>query len=115
MKKNILLLAFSLSVLSLMAQKPTIYHPEANATADIDAAVQRAKAEHKYVLLQGGGNWCKWCVEFHRVCTTDKHLDSLINENFVWYHLNYSKEKKTQTSLKNSITLNDLDFLYSLY
>jgi thioredoxin-related protein len=83
-----------------MAQKPTIYHPEANATADIEAALQKAKAEHKYVLLQGGGNWCKWCIEFHSVCTTDKHLDSLINENFVWYHLNYSKENKNLDILK---------------
>ena len=100
MKKTILLITLSLSILSLMAQKPTIYHPEANATADIEAALQKAKAEHKYVLLQGGGNWCKWCIEFHSVCTTDKHLDSLINENFVWYHLNYSKENKNLDILK---------------
>ena len=100
MKKTILLISLSLSILSLMAQKPTIYHPEANATADIEAALQKAKAEHKYVLLQGGGNWCKWCIEFHSVCTTDKHLDSLINENFVWYHLNYSKENKNLDILK---------------
>ena len=100
MKKTILLITLSLSILSLMAQKPTIYHPEANATADIEAAIQKAKAEHKYVLLQGGGNWCKWCIEFHSVCTTDKHLDSLINENFVWYHLNYSKENKNLDILK---------------
>jgi len=100
MKKTILLISLSLSILSLMAQKPTIYHPEANATADIEAAIQKAKAEHKYVLLQGGGNWCKWCIEFHSVCTTDKYLDSLINENFVWYHLNYSKENKNLDILK---------------
>jgi hypothetical protein len=40
MKKTILLISLSLSILSLMAQKPTIYHPEANATADIEAALQ---------------------------------------------------------------------------
>ncbi len=83
----------SFSLLSF-AQSKTIYNPQANAGADIEAAIKKASTEHKFVLLQGGGNWCKWCIEFHRFCTADKQLDSLINANFVWYHLNYSKENK---------------------
>jgi thioredoxin-related protein len=100
MKKYFLLIVLVLQVSFLYAQKSTIYHPEANASADIKAAIQKAKAEHKFVLIQGGGNWCGWCVEFYRVCTTNQHLDSLINQNFIWYHLNYSKENKNSAIFK---------------
>lgn len=100
MKKQFLLLVISLQAHLLFSQNPSIYHPEANAAADIKGAIKKAKAEHKYVLIQGGGNWCGWCVEFHRVCTTNSHLDSLINQNFIWYHLNYSKENKNAAIFK---------------
>ena len=82
------------------AQDKTIYHPDANASTDIEMAIKKAKAEHKFVLLQGGGNWCKWCIEFHRFCKADAQLDSMINANFVWYHLNYSKENKNSDIFK---------------
>ena len=45
-----------------------LYNPTANAETDIQAAVKKAQTEHKNVLLQIGGNWCKWCVEFNRFC-----------------------------------------------
>ena len=82
-----------------IAQKSTLYNPEANAKMDIENALKKAKAEHKFVLLQAGGNWCPWCIEFHRFCSTDKQIDSIINANFVWYHLNYSKENKNEALL----------------
>lgn len=94
MKKILGLLLSLFFVTILFAQKETIYHPDADAAADIQKALTKAKAEGKYVLLQGGGNWCKWCVEFHRFCKADTQIDSLIEKNFVWYHLNFSKENK---------------------
>jgi len=69
-----------------------LYHPDTDAEKDIAAAIKQAKAENKYVLLQGGGNWCGWCIEFARFCKADAKIDSVINAGFVWYHLNYSKE-----------------------
>ena len=80
--------------LSTFAQQSKVYNPAANAATDIKTAIKRAKAEKKYVLLQGGGNWCGWCLEFYRLCTSTPELDSLISSNFIWYHLNYSKENK---------------------
>ena len=73
-----------------------LYHPDADATKDIAAALKKAKAEHKYVLLQGGGNWCSWCIEFARFAKADPKIDSVINAGFVWYHLNYSKENENK-------------------
>ncbi len=73
-----------------------IYNPLADAEKDIAAAIRTAKAQHKFVLLQGGGNWCSWCIEFARFCKADPKIDSVINASFVWYHLNWSKENKNQ-------------------
>ena len=73
-----------------------LYHPDADAEKDIAAAIKQAKAENKYVLIQGGGNWCGWCIEFARFCKDDAKIDSVINAGFVWYHLNYSKENENK-------------------
>jgi len=72
--------------------KPAIYNPQADASADLKAAVKKAKAENKHVLLQIGGNWCSWCVKFHNLTTTDAQLDSTLKANYVALKINHSKE-----------------------
>ena len=96
MKKIIIVLFVSFLSVASFAQEKKLYEPNAGATADIEAAVKKAGAENKFVLIQGGGNWCKWCIEFARFCKADKQLDSLINSSFIWYHLNYSKENENK-------------------
>lgn len=44
-----------------------IYDVNADAKADIAAALAKAKKENKRVLLQYGGNWCGWCHKLHKV------------------------------------------------
>ncbi|MEP6681928.1 MAG: thioredoxin family protein [Parafilimonas sp.] len=73
-----------------------LYNPNANAEKDIAAAVKKAKAEHKFVLMQGGGNWCIWCKRFSLIVANDAKLDSIVNADFVFYHLNYSSENKNE-------------------
>jgi len=81
------------SMISVFAQEQiSLYLPAADAQGDIAAAVRKAKAENKHVLIQAGGNWCNWCIEFDRFTHADPSVDSLINKCFVVYHLNYSKE-----------------------
>jgi thioredoxin-related protein len=91
-KKLILLFVISFSSLVLFAQETRLYNPDADAAKDIAKAVAKAKAEHKFVLIQGGGNWCKWCLEFARFAKADPRIDSVITNCYVLYHLNYSKE-----------------------
>ena len=100
MNKIIAIVFLMMISVAAIAQKSTLYNPEANAKMDIENALKKAKAEHKFVLLQAGGNWCPWCIEFHRFCSSDKQIDSIINANFVWYHLNYSKENKNEDLFK---------------
>jgi thioredoxin-related protein len=51
------------------------------------------------MLIQIGGNWCIWCARFNDFTTTDKSIDSLVKDNYVVYHLNYSKENKNEALL----------------
>ncbi len=91
-----MLLVFSLACIILQAQEKSpaapLYHPEEDAEKAIAVCIQKAKAENKHVLLEAGGNWCSWCILFNKFCDTDKQLDSVLKNDFVVYHLNYSKE-----------------------
>ena len=54
--------------------KPAIYDEQADAAADIAAALARAAHKNKRVLVQWGANWCGWCVKLHGLFTTDKDV-----------------------------------------
>lgn len=73
-----------------------IYNPEANAQADIDAAVVKAKKEGKHVFIQAGGNWCPWCIAFHNLVDSTPELKKVLNDNYETVLLNYSKENKNE-------------------
>jgi len=76
------------------------YNPQANAKDDLAKAIAKADAEGKNVLLQIGGNWCKWCLRFTKFCADTIAIDTMIKNNYVLYHLNYSKENKNLDILK---------------
>jgi len=92
-------LFFGIASFSQDMTKFKLYSPEANAKKEIAEAVKQAKESDKHVLIQVGGNWCIWCARFNDFVTNDKSLDSLMNANYVVYHLNYSKENKNQELL----------------
>lgn len=72
--------------------KFNLYKPVEDAEKALEAVVKQAKKEGKYVFVQAGGNWCIWCARFNDFVTKDASLDSMIQKNYVVYHLNYSKE-----------------------
>lgn len=95
MKKNILsllILCMSLPAFSQDMTKFNLYKPAEDAEKEIAAAVKQAKESGKHVFVQIGGNWCIWCARFNDFVTKDASLDSMIQKNYVVYHLNYSKE-----------------------
>ncbi len=102
MKRVLVLLLICMAVNNGFSQdltKYNAYNPTANADADIRAAVKKAKAEKKHVLIQIGGNWCIWCARFDELVKTDKAIDSIAKADFVYYHLNYSKENTNEKIL----------------
>ena len=77
-----------------------IYNPEADVSSAISQGLARAKAENKHLFLQIGGNWCPWCIKFHKLCAEDSELKTFMDKNYVFLLVNYSKENRNLESLK---------------
>lgn len=95
-----LLLALPFLLKAQDMKKFNLYKPDENAEKGIEAAVKKAKKEGKHVFVQAGGNWCIWCARFNDFVTKDLSIDSLVQQNFVVYHLNYSKENYNKKILE---------------
>lgn len=95
MRKYLTLLILLWGTVNLIAQDAVkIYNPQANARAEINEAIINASKSGKHIFLQIGGNWCPWCIKFHRFVHNNAELDSLLNQNYVVCLINYSKENK---------------------
>ncbi len=81
------------------AQQATVYNPNADAEAEVAAAVKQAKAENKHVFLQIGGNWCSWCLLFNKYVQENDTVKTAFDKNYVVVHVNYSKEQKNEKLL----------------
>lgn len=94
--KNSLLIIFIISAIQIgsYGQKTygTLYHPDHDAKAEVQKAIDLANQNGKHVLVQVGGNWCGWCYRLQDFIEKDSVLRDLRANNFVTYHLNYSKE-----------------------
>jgi len=62
---------------------PNIYDVHADGTAQVAAAIGRASAEHRRVLLVLGANWCIWCRRLHRTLEADPTVSGILGEQFV--------------------------------
>lgn len=78
------------------ARLPKPYHPEANALLEIQEAVKLAKQTNKNVMIQAGGNWCIWCLRFNDYVQKTPELKKIVDDNYVYYHLNWSPENKNE-------------------
>lgn len=87
------------SNLTAVRQVILIYNPEADAKKELAEAIKKAGAEGKHVLIQVGGNWCSWCIKFHKFIHENASVDSLIKKDFVFLLINYSKEKPENKNL----------------
>ena len=99
MKKilTIVVLAVALFATAVNAQEQTapkkVYNEEINPLEQIDQAIAQAQTEGKYVICQVGGNWCPWCLRFADFITNDSTINAVIEQNFVYIHVNYHPRK----------------------
>ncbi len=99
MKKAILFLAFAFLIAGVSAQEK-YYNEEVDGMDQIRTATTLAKQSGRYVLCQVGGNWCPWCIRFAKFATTDSVIAPIIEKNFIYVHINYSKENKNAEAMK---------------
>lgn len=94
MKKAVITLFSVLFVLMTNAQGlKKVYNEDINPIEQIDQAVAKAQSEGKFVVCQVGGNWCPWCLRFADFITNDTTISKVIDDNFVYIHVNYNPRK----------------------
>ena len=99
MKKiiSIIVLAVAMFAMTANAQEQTspkkVYNEDINPMEQIDQAIVQARNEGKFVICQVGGNWCPWCLRFAEFITNDSTINSVIEQNYVYIHVNYHPRK----------------------
>ena len=73
---------------------PKVYDEDINPMTQIDQALSKAKSEGKNVICQVGGNWCPWCLRFADFITNDTAISKVIDDNFIYIHVNYNPKKE---------------------
>lgn len=75
------------------------FDPLRDPKADIEAAVVKAKAQGKRIVLDLGGEWCGWCRYMDRFFFENADLARLRDDNFVWVKVNFSEENENPAFL----------------
>ena len=100
MKKRTLSALLALLVITTATAQtalPKVYDETIDQNEQIDNALKQAKREGKFVVCQVGGNWCPWCLRFADFITKDNDISTLIRDNFVYIHVNYSPNSPSDT------------------
>lgn len=92
------------------AKMPKPYDAKADAQADINKLIAQAKKEGKNIMIQAGGNWCIWCLRFNQYVQTTPELKKIVDENYLYYHLNYSPDNKNEKVFAKYININEQQF-----
>lgn len=79
---------------------PKVYDETINPIEQIEMALEDARTTGRKVICQVGGNWCPWCLRFANFITTDPEINEVIEKNYVYIHINTSKENKNKEALE---------------
>jgi len=85
--------------LNIARTTPAKFDPTANASADLAAAVVVARASHRRIILDVGGEWCSWCHILDTFIEAHADLGKDIARDFVWLKINFSPENENQAFL----------------
>ena len=77
-----------------------IYDESADGAAQVAAALARAKAEHKRVLLDFGANWCVWCHVLHAFFDSDPPVKAELAQHYLVVLIDVNKDHNVATVQK---------------
>jgi len=110
MKKISMLLAFVLFIGGnfLFAQEKTNsgnyipvtkFDAARNSQKDLEEAVKEAKKSNRKILLDVGGDWCRWCKALDKFFEDNRDVANYMHKHYVVVKVNYSKENKNEKFL----------------
>lgn len=70
-----------------------------NPAKDVEDAVVEAKRTGRRILLDVGGNWCKWCHYLDRFWEQNKDVADFMHEKFIYVKVNFSKGNENKEFL----------------
>lgn len=75
------------------------FDPLRNPSDDLAAAITKAQAENKRIILDVGGEWCGWCRLMDNYLIKNAELGKLRDDNYVWVKVNMSEENENKDFL----------------
>ena len=75
------------------------FDPTRDPAKDLAAAVKQASKAKKHILLDIGGEWCKWCHRLDEFIEADQEVKSALEKNFILLKINVSKENANEKFL----------------
>ncbi len=86
-------LLFAVMTTYAQGELKKVYNESIDPLQQIENAVSKAKVDGKFVVCQVGGNWCPWCLRFADFVGKDTAVNKMVNDNFVYIHVNYNPRK----------------------
>ncbi len=86
-------LLFAVMTTYAQGELKKVYDESIDPLQQIENAVSKAKTDGKFVVCQVGGNWCPWCLRFADFVEKDTAVNKMVNDNFVYIHVNYNPRK----------------------
>jgi len=75
------------------------YDPKRDPFVDGKAAIKLAKFTNRRVLIEVGGNWCKWCLLLDKFINSDTQIKKALHNTFVVLKVNVSDENLNEKFL----------------
>lgn len=75
------------------------FDPQRDAAQDIELAIAEARRSHRNIILDVGGEWCKWCHRLDEFFENNEDVNQFMHENYVVVKINYSPENKNESVL----------------
>lgn len=101
-----LLLSLSLTAAEYPQMGEDIYDVNADAAADISAALNTAQAENKRVLLKFGANWCVWCHRLNATLHDDTAVEQALADDYIIIRVDVNTRNGTK---RNAATVAKYD------
>jgi thioredoxin-related protein len=78
------------------------YDKEANATEDLQKAMEQAVKSNKKILVMLGGDWCKWCGNLDNLLESNEEVTNKFYSSFevVKVHFGRGMSEGTKNMLK---------------
>lgn len=92
-------LTLALAIAVAAQDLPAKFDPARDAAKDVATATAAAKAQGKRVLVDVGGEWCPWCHILDRFIAANRDVQALVDANYVWVKVNWSRENKNEALL----------------